>query len=92
MKLIKFSHDTSFRNDEGYYGYAYAVKIFYTKKWCLFQAYVNFCNDPGWPYVHLSFGMGKLADFLICFYRFELEIRLLDVYWPFVHTQEEHDA
>jgi hypothetical protein len=92
MKLIKFSHNTSFRNDDGDYGDEYAVKIFYTKKWCLFQAYVNFCNDPGWPYVHLSFGMSKLAAFLICFHRFELEIRLLDVYWLFDHTQEDYDG
>ena len=58
MKLLQYS-----KNDD--WGTDYSVAFITVGRYALFQVMIFIGENPGWPYLHMSMGMGKLFEF--CF-------------------------
>ena len=76
MKLIKFSK----KND---YGHDWYLQVLFTKRWALFQGCVSWCEYPGWPYLQVASGMGKLISVMFQVYKFGLCLSFLERTWNF---------
>ena len=76
MKLIKFSH----RED---YGHDWYLQVLFTKRWALFQGSVSWCEYPGWPYLQVTSGMGKLISVMFQVHRFGFDVGFLERTWNF---------
>ena len=76
MKLIKFSK----RID---YGTDFYLQVLFTKRWALFQGCVSWCEYPGWPYLQVTLGMGKLISVMFQVYKFGLCLSFLERTWNF---------
>ena len=76
MKLIKFSKRIDWGTD-------YYLQVLFTKRWALFQGCVSWCEYPGWPYLQLTSGMGKLISVMFQVYKFGLCLSFLERTWNF---------
>ena len=74
MKLIKFYRD------EGW-GHDWYLQVLFTKQWALFQGCVMWCEYPGWPYLSIIFGGGRLISITFIVYKFGLDIALFGRTW-----------
>ena len=63
MKLIQFSTTKD-------YGTDYSVTLITLGQYSLFQGMICIGENPGWPYLHVSMGMGKLFEFCFDVHRF----------------------
>ena len=63
MKLVQFS-----KNDD--WGTDYSVALVSVGRYTLFQGMICIGENPGWPYFHVSMGMGKLFEFCFDVHRF----------------------
>ena len=80
MKLIKFSH----REDYGHYWY---LQVLFTKRWALFQGCVSWREYPGWPYLQVTSGMGKLISVMFQVYKFGFDVGFLERTWNFDYLE-----
>jgi len=74
MKLIKFSHNQEWGQD-------YYLQVLFTKRWALFQGSVSWSEYPGWPYLEIRSGMGRLISILFQVHKFGLTIGLFERTW-----------
>ncbi len=63
MKLVHFS-----KNDD--WGTDYSVALITLGRYALFQGMICMGESPGWPYLSVSMGMGKLFEFCFDVHRF----------------------
>lgn len=76
MKLIKFTKRTE-------YGTDLYLQVLFTKRWALFQGCVSWGEHPGWPYLQITMGMGKLISVLFWAHRFGIDFGFLERTWNF---------
>ena len=58
MKLVQYSKTDDWGTD-------YSVAFITVGRYALFQGMICLSENPGWPYLSMSMGMGKLFEF--CF-------------------------
>lgn len=81
MKLVQFKH----RYDFGHDCYAQFLTI---KDWSLLQVSVSWNDCPGWPYVQITSGQGRIVSLLFWAYKFGLDVDILSRTWKWYYEQE----
>ena len=76
MKLLKLTKRTD-------YGTDLYLQVLFTKRWAFFQGCISFTEQPGWPYLQISMGMGKLISVLFCAHRFGIDFGFIERTWNF---------
>lgn len=83
FRLIEFSR----RKD---YGEELYISFFKGKKMVFLQIAFDICEYPGWPYLQISSGMGRLVSFLFSFWRFGFSFDILGHPWRLVKLDEKN--
>jgi hypothetical protein len=63
MKLLEYSRTNDWGTD-------YSVAFITVGRYAMFQAMICISENPGWPYLNISMGMGKLFEFCFDVHRF----------------------
>ena len=75
MKLVQFSTNSDWGTD-------YSVAFLNVGSYVLFQGMFCIGEYPGWPYFHVSMGMGKLLEISFDVHRLGLCIEIGAKRWP----------
>lgn len=80
MKLFKFEHREDF-------GHEWYFKFLFDKNWAFLQISFDWSEYPGYPYVQLTAGMGKLFGILACAWKFGFCAEVLARSWRLCYDE-----
>ncbi len=66
------------------YGHEFYVSFFKTSKFVVLQIAIDYSEYPGWPYLQITSGMGKLFGILLNVWRIGISFDLCGYPWRFV--------
>jgi hypothetical protein len=66
------------------YGHELYVSFFKTSKFVVLQIAIDYSEYPGWPYLQITSGMGKLFGILINVWRIGISLDIFGHPWRFV--------
>ena len=76
MKLIKITKRTE-------YGTDLYLQVLFTKRWAFFQGCISWGEHPGWPYLQITMGTGKLISVLFWAHKFGIDVGFIERNWNF---------
>jgi len=66
------------------YGHEFYVSFFKTSKFVVLQIAIDYSEYPGWPYLQITSGMGKLFGILLNVWKIGISFDLCGYPWRFV--------
>lgn len=74
MKLVYFKYTEDF-------GHEWQLSFFRFKKYTILQMSFDYNDYPGWPYLQITSGMGRVFGILFCVWRFGFCLDFLGNSW-----------